>query len=210
MRYPGPPCHLGPYCWRDPVGKKHYKLKTHHLKSLIRHVEQDNELQTYDVVPEDILQQLYAEEQQWLERRQTTTSTSTSNFPSINIMNALSAQPYQTLFGTSPTATLVSDLSSLSTPANRLDIPGLRDVAVKNYSNWQQSKVSDVALKVEFQKACHLTLADGLDLEQIREDQDPDFFIEKGVKRGIARRFVGDIGQWAKGYKRAETGERLE
>jgi hypothetical protein len=46
-----------------------------------------------------------------------------------------------------------------------------------------------------------------LDLEQIREDQDPDFFIEKGVKRGIARRFVGDIDQWAKRYKRAETGE---
>jgi hypothetical protein len=64
-----------------------------------------------------------------------------------------------------------------------------------------------VTLKVEFQKACDLTLADGLDLEQIREDQDPDFFIEKGVKRGIARRFVGDIDQWAKRYKRAETGE---
>jgi hypothetical protein len=25
MRCPGPPCHLGPYCWCDPVGKKHYK-----------------------------------------------------------------------------------------------------------------------------------------------------------------------------------------
>lgn len=22
MRCPGPPCHLGPHCWRDPVGKK--------------------------------------------------------------------------------------------------------------------------------------------------------------------------------------------
>jgi hypothetical protein len=206
MRYPGPPCHLGPHCWRDPVGKKYYKLKTHHLKSLIRHVEQGTELQIHDDVPEDIRQQLYAEEQQWLERRQRT-RTSTANFPPINITNVPPAQPYQTPSGASPATTPASDLPSLSTPANRLDIPRLRDVAVKNYSNWQQSKVSDVTLKVEFQKACDLTLADGLDLEQIREDQNPDFFIEKGVKRGIARRFVGDSDQWAMRYKRAETGE---
>jgi hypothetical protein len=38
MRCPGPPCNLGPYCWRDPYGKKHYKLRTHQLKALIRHV----------------------------------------------------------------------------------------------------------------------------------------------------------------------------
>ena len=29
-------CHLGPHCWWDPAGKKHYKLKTHQLKGLIR------------------------------------------------------------------------------------------------------------------------------------------------------------------------------
>ena len=40
MRCTGPPCHLGPHCWRDPVGKKHYRLKTHHLKGLVRYVEQ--------------------------------------------------------------------------------------------------------------------------------------------------------------------------
>jgi hypothetical protein len=28
MRCPGPPCRLGPHCWRDPDGKKHYKLLT--------------------------------------------------------------------------------------------------------------------------------------------------------------------------------------
>ena len=34
--------------------------------------------------------------------------------------------------------------------ANRLDVPGLRDVAVKKYSDWQQSKVDDEMLKAEF------------------------------------------------------------
>ena len=51
MRCPGPPCHLGPHCWIDPVRKKHYKLSTHHLRELIRYVEQHGDLQTYDDVP---------------------------------------------------------------------------------------------------------------------------------------------------------------
>jgi hypothetical protein len=62
MRCPGPPCRLGPHCWRDPVGKKHYKQNMHHLKSLIRHVQEGHMLQTHDDVPEDIREQLYAEE----------------------------------------------------------------------------------------------------------------------------------------------------
>jgi hypothetical protein len=40
MRCPGPPCNLGPHCWRDPFGKRHYKLRTHHLKVLVELVQQ--------------------------------------------------------------------------------------------------------------------------------------------------------------------------
>lgn len=39
MRCPGPPSNLGSYCWITPEGKKHYKLKTHHFRDLIKHVE---------------------------------------------------------------------------------------------------------------------------------------------------------------------------
>jgi hypothetical protein len=46
-------------------------------------------------------------------------------------------------------------------------------------------------------------LGDGLDLEQVFEDQDHSFFVQSGVKRGIARRFVSDINGWAKRYKSA-------
>ncbi|CAG7997438.1 unnamed protein product [Penicillium salamii] len=42
-------------------------------------------------------------------------------------------------------------------------------------------------------KACDVTLANSLDLEQIHEDHDAGFFIEKKVAVGIARRFVRDI-----------------
>ena len=63
--------------------------------------------------------------------------------------------------------------------------------------------MDDDELKLEFQKACHVTLADGLDLKQLHEDQDFDFFIGKGVKRGIARRFVRDNDRWVKKHKRS-------
>ena len=38
------------------------KLKTHHLKSLMRHVEEGGILQIHDDVPGDIREQLYREE----------------------------------------------------------------------------------------------------------------------------------------------------
>lgn len=58
-----------------------------------------------------------------------------------------------------------------------LDIPGPRDAAVKAYCEWQQSNILDERLKYEFCKAYITTLDDGLDLEQVYEDHDPDFFI---------------------------------
>lgn len=65
-------------------------------------------------------------------------------------------------------------------------------------------------LKAEFQRACDIALADGLDLERVYEDRDPEFFIKHGVKRGIARRFVGDIEVWVKRYKRNSDVEEYE
>lgn len=33
---------------------------------------------------------------------------------------------------------------------------------------------------------------------QIHEDQDRGFFVKHGMKIGVARRFVHDIGKWVK------------
>ncbi|CAI7672859.1 unnamed protein product [Penicillium discolor] len=52
-----------------------------------------------------------------------------------------------------------------------LNIPGFRDVAAKEY--------------------------DGFELEHIYKDQNPQFFVGKGVKPGIARSFVENIRAWA-------------
>jgi hypothetical protein len=198
LRCPGPPCNLGPHCWRDPFGKKHYKLRTHHLKALVEMVQQGHTLKSHDDVPEDVREQLYAEEQQRKER-QPTKNVSTPGFPPINITNVLPSQSYQSPLTSIADSTAAAQQQLARFP--RLDIPGPRDAAVIAYSEWQQSNVVDDALKGEFQKACDATLEDGLDLEQVYEDQDPGFFVGYGVKRGVARRFVSDIDGWAKRYK---------
>ena len=40
-------------------------------------------------------------------------------------------------------------------------------MAVKRYCDWQCSQVGDEALKKENRRACDLTLADGLELDQV-------------------------------------------
>jgi hypothetical protein len=200
MRCPGPPCNLGPHCWRDPFGKWHYKLRTHHLEALVDLVQQGHTLKSHDDVPEDIREQLYAEEHQRQEQHTAATSAPTPSLPPISITNVMPSQPQPFTM----TKVLDSSGNAMATDQHsrslEIDIPGPRDAAVIAYCEWQQSNVVDEALKDEFRKACVATLEDGLDLEQVYEDQDPGFFVQSGVKRGVARRFVSDIDRWAKRY----------
>jgi hypothetical protein len=89
LRCFGSLCNLGPHCWRDPFGKKYYKLRTHHLKALVEFVQQGHALKSYDNVPEDVREQLYAEEQQRRERQSTRIGVPTPSLPPINITNVL-------------------------------------------------------------------------------------------------------------------------
>lgn len=199
MRCPGPPCNQGPYCWREPFGKKHYKLRTHHLKTLIELVQQGHILNSHDDVPEDVRDQLYAEEHQRHERRSTTTSAATPSFPPITITNVMPAQSHDSPSTISASGTSVSERRDSRRAS--LHIPGPRDLAVMAYTDWQRSNVVDEAQQAEYQKACDVTLLEMLDLEQVHEDQDPDFYVQHGVKMGIARRFVSDIEPWVEVYK---------
>jgi hypothetical protein len=209
MRCPGPPCNLGPHCWRDPFGKKHYKLRTHHLKALIELVQQGLVLSTHNDVPEEIRDQLYAEDHQRRERPASGSSASTPSLQPITINNVM---PSPSPFQESP---VLGSLSASSASHERLvgsvslDISGPRDLAVMAYSDWQQSNVVDQAQKNEYQKACDLVLREMLDLEQVYEDQNPAFFIQGGVKSGVARRFVSDIARWAKDYKTTQRSDDI-
>ncbi|KXG45122.1 uncharacterized protein PGRI_095990 [Penicillium griseofulvum] len=170
------------------------------MKRLISHVEEGGILESHKDVPEAVRDELYREEEQKLVRNKRKGGQAVGTgapYPPINI-NVVSSRP---------TAHEI-DLSAPRAPGelqvlSPLDIPGPRDLAVDEYGEWQMSKVDNEVLKHAFREVCDVMLENGLDLEQVYKDQDPKFFIEKGVKIGIARRFVEDIGKWVKNVKKA-------
>lgn len=101
---------------------------------------------------------------------------------------------YRSLSFLGVTSTSTTPINSTNSKRKSpLSIPGPMDVAVNEYSEWQESNVTNHTLKAEFQQARDITLAYGLNLEQVYKDQDPGFFVSKGIKIGIARRFVDNI-----------------
>lgn len=201
---PWSPCDLGPYCWHDPVSKKRYKLRTSYLKALINWVEQGNSVQSHNNVPKRIREQLVLEERQRLERQPNVPANAPTPLPPITITNVLPSSQQPSIAGSvEPSTRPVAGCCNFGP----LDIPGYSDIAIQLYSEWQQSKVAREDLKADVVKACEAALDDGLDLEHVYADQDPDFFILKGVKRGVARRFIHDIPEWAKRQKRSHSAE---
>lgn len=58
--------HKGQYCWQDPDGKRHYNLRTHHMRTLVKYVEQGGVIETHDGIPNNLHEQLYTEENRLL------------------------------------------------------------------------------------------------------------------------------------------------
>ncbi|KAK0246848.1 hypothetical protein LTS09_018011 [Friedmanniomyces endolithicus] len=168
MRCPGPPCHLGPYCWRDTKQKKHYKLMTHQLKRL---------------------DELYALEQQRLERQSRVTLSRSDQVPPIHITNVLPQAAAMTSGQQEPGATvsMAWHADSVRTqPISRIIIPGMRDERVREYCCWQQSFVADDAHKAQYAKAGEILLARGWDLELMYRHHQPDMLIQEGIWDGVA------------------------
>lgn len=203
MRCPGGSS-CGQFCWLNPDNKKHYPLQAHHLRSLVSFVREGGRLESHADVPESLRQQLYMEEQERTNRQRKTSTTNSSGVPPVTIHNYL---PGHNAPGCG--RAIVHDGNSVSSDSRTwkpLGLPGFRDTAVKEYSDWHQSQVSDAALKADFVKARDVALDDALDLDVIHRESDPEYFIEKGVKRGTAQRFVHDIEGWVK-RRKGEIGD---
>jgi hypothetical protein len=89
-------------------------------------------------------------------------------------------------------------------------IPGPREVAVRNYCRWLESRATEEAYKADFQRVCKVTLENHPDLELIFDDSDPGFFVEQGIKGGTALHFVRDIHKWAKYVETSLLAQRAE
>ncbi|KAL3470097.1 hypothetical protein BJX99DRAFT_251466 [Aspergillus californicus] len=66
MHCPGS-CGLGPHCWQDPYGKKHYKLYRDEILSLVSYVKSGKRLESHKDVPGMIREQIYRAERRRLE-----------------------------------------------------------------------------------------------------------------------------------------------
>ncbi|KAL4777906.1 hypothetical protein BJX76DRAFT_363258 [Aspergillus varians] len=95
-------------------------------------------------------------------------------------------------------------LSSSTSQYKRLNVPGARDAAVSEHSEWHASKWNDEELKNDYWKACRVALKNGLDLEQMVNRSDPQFFIQREVRIGTAYRFVDDIIEWVSYYSKEQ------
>lgn len=156
-------------------------------------------LESHEDVPGMIREQIYRAERRRLEGQNGRSRlTSESTYPLITITNVLPAQATQQGMSSSPP--ISEDASTCSTMASRLVLAGFRDTNVQAYCDWQQSQVENGSWKDEFRKACDVALGDGLDLDQIDELSDPEYFKDRGVKWGIARRFVKDIRYWVDNF----------
>jgi hypothetical protein len=196
MRCPGPPCrNFEGHCWvdrRSGYGTRHIKLHTRHLKKLIEHVQAGGRLETHHDVPNEIRDLLDREEQQQEEDHKKRRVT--ASYPPISITNVLPPQ----LSNPDPAVSATESVEfEVSKPAPRLQIPEPLDISVKNYTAWQQSRYSSIAMKKEFQKAGDATLSEFLDLELVYEAQDVEFYTERDVKPAVAHRFIRDIELWA-------------
>jgi hypothetical protein len=165
-------------------------------------VEQGGLLEDHDDVPDSFREQLYAEEDQRREKQKNdrdNSKTGSSSPPTI-INNFVSTGSSQL-----PTPHSCADEAAPagSSNAEPVVIHGLLDLAVYEYTEWQLSRVQNQTFRDNIKRAREVTLEYCLDLSQLHEDQNPEFFVQHDVKLGAARRFVRDIGLWVK--QRAEV-----
>ncbi|KAF5692801.1 hypothetical protein FGLOB1_14479 [Fusarium globosum] len=193
--------------WPDPERSLQitFVTTTHHLRALIENVRLGNTVESHDDVPPGVRDLLYAEEEQSIQRKRKRRSLSTDARP----VNITSVMPIR--------AGHSSDDNGVRTPSESVEgssyalkylgIPGMRDVNVNNYCIWHCFKNANNVWKMEYKKVCDLTLAEGLDLEQIHLDQDAQFFIDKGIKKGIAKCWVSDVEVWFRDMETLEASE---
>lgn len=165
------------------------------MRSLVRFVQGKGKLETHNDMPQDIRTQLYAEEQQYLDRkrkRRDSCSHPGGHSPPVVINNYIPAHAGSALANGSVRFTPECS-DHLSSRSSSFHIPSLRDDAVQAYCAWHSSKVRGVEQKRNYELARDLTLERGLDLELLYEDNDAQFFIERGVLEGVARRWVRDV-----------------
>lgn len=70
---------------------------------------------------------------------------------------------------------------------------GLEEMVIA-YSEWHQGRTNNASWILDTQKAADVSIEEALDLKQIGHEVGHQFFVQRGVKEGTARRWVGEGG----------------
>lgn len=178
-------CVLGPHCWPDQQHGVHRKLYTHHLRALVKHVQEGGTFDSAADMPDSVRDELRREADDAAARKRPTRAGSPRGSTPITINNHF---PEQSLAKNGAS-------SSMRSP---VVVSGCHDLAVREYSVWLQSRFHDPVYKDHVATAMQHVLSRGLCLDQLHEDGDAKFLIEQGVMDGVARRFISDIKPWVK------------
>ncbi|KAM0363090.1 hypothetical protein ACHAO7_011404 [Fusarium culmorum] len=116
----------------------------------------------------------------------------------IKIVNVLpSPHGYSAAEGCTPPSSNFGTASPSVVDLTDLVIPKPINRAVDDYTEWLCGQVEDENWKAGFRSAGSITRADCLDLRHVYQDRDIGYYVNQGVKAGIARSFVEDIKIWA-------------
>ncbi|KAM5528948.1 hypothetical protein FOXYSP1_16792 [Fusarium oxysporum f. sp. phaseoli] len=184
----------GSYCYVDEQ-RKHMGLNTSILTKIVEYAEQGNELRMHRDVPPYILDMIYEKKRLDGERRAKRKAHSLESDRPIKIVNVLpSPYGHPTTEGCTPPLSNFGTVSPSIVDLTDLVIPKPIDRAVEDYTEWLCDQVEDEHWKAGFRNAGSITKADCLDVYQ---DRDIGYYVNQGVKAGIARSFVQDIKMWA-------------
>ena len=173
----------------------------HHLKDLVRFVQDGNRLERQADVPDSIQRELKAADRLRSERKETKATATPLGMTPITINTHCpdhSRRESPLASHTNPGGSVKRSPTLLT--GTSLGIPGPLDAAVKEYSEWLKLFVQDASFHDQVDRAREVVLTNGLDLDQLHSDQEYKFLVEAGVNEGTARRFIGNISIWAARY----------
>ncbi|EYB30508.1 hypothetical protein FG05_13476 [Fusarium graminearum] len=146
-------------------------------------------------VPPYILGMIYEKDRLDGERRAKRKAASLESDRPIKIVSVLPTPPSSNFGTASPSVVDLTDLV----------IPKPIDRAVDDYTEWLCDQVKDENWKAGFRSAGSIARADCLDLRHVYQDRDIGYYVNQGVKAGIARSFVQDIKIWADSLRPCNT-----
>ena len=187
----------GHYCFCEPLTGQHYALQPQDLQVLGK-----NGIMSHESVP--------AELRSILQKRFLSRKKRKAGALEVHDIDADQHPAAKTSRGTHLSASSVkSPISQSYSPSTwATGFAGLEEMVIA-YSQWHQGRTNNASWILDTQKAAEVSTDEALDLRQIGHEVGHEFFVQRGVKEGTARRWVGEVPRWIRMQKQAEVTRAL-